>query len=70
MNWLENLKVAFHMITLTSPALKGKDAKQELTQAFAGGQYEDPRGIYYGGKSPEPQVAWVKAILDKTLNRV
>lgn len=48
-------------------ALRGSEAEQELTQAFAGGQYRDPRGIYFGGSTYEPQVEWTQKLLDQTL---
>jgi hypothetical protein len=48
-------------------AIRGKKSRNSLRHAFAGGQYQDHHGIYYGGKKPEPQVAWVDGILKKIL---
>lgn len=50
---------------LLLPTLMGK--KQELTQAIAGGQYEDPKGIYFGGLKLEPQVLWLGRLLENVL---
>lgn len=65
-SWKDALSIVFHFARI---ALKGKEAEAELTQAFAGGQYHDPQGIYFGGKSYEPQVDWVRKILEQNLTK-
>ena len=59
----ESLKITLGLLL---PTLMGK--KQELTQAIAGGQYEDPKGIYYGGGALEPQVLWLDRLLKNILS--
>ncbi len=61
----QTFKIAAGMI---GSALRGKEARHELTQAFAGGQYVDPKGIYFGGQDFEPQVQWVGALLDRVVS--
>lgn len=34
--------------------------KKRITQVAVGGQYQNPKGIYYGGQSPEPHVVLLK----------
>ncbi len=34
--------------------------KKKITQVAVGGQYQNPKGIYYGGQSPEPHVALLR----------
>jgi hypothetical protein len=36
-----------------------KESKDKLTQATAGGQYQFPQGIFYGGSKKEPQVQFL-----------
>ncbi|MEZ4814168.1 MAG: M14 family metallopeptidase [Bdellovibrionota bacterium] len=45
----------------------GGSRREEFTQAFAGGQYSDPKGVYFGGQDFEPQVMWFSKILDEIL---
>ena len=59
---VESLQISLGLIV---PTLMGK--RQELTQAIAGGQYEDPKGIYFGGRQLEPQVLWLKYVLENIL---
>ncbi len=40
----------------------------EIRQASVGGQYNFPKGIYYGGSAPEPVVVWLESILPEILN--
>jgi hypothetical protein len=60
---LESLLITLKLLV---PTLLGK--KQELTQAIAGGQYEDASGIYYGGVELEPQVLWLQNLLENELS--
>lgn len=39
----------------------------EMNQAVAGGQREEPRGLFYGGQAVEPQIEWLKNQLDGKL---
>jgi len=61
--FVESLKITLGLLL---PTLMGK--KEELTQAIAGGQYEDPKGIYYGGAALEPQVLWLDRLLKNVLS--
>lgn len=38
---------------------------QEMNQAVAGGQREEPRGLFYGGLQPEEQIPWLGTFLDE-----
>ncbi len=60
--FLETLQITMGLLI---PTLLGK--KQELTQAIAGGQYEDSKGIYFGGAQREPQVLWLENLLENVL---
>lgn len=60
--FLESLQITMGLLL---PTLMGK--KRELTQAIAGGQYEDPKGIYFGGTQLEPQVLWLEHLLGNVL---
>jgi len=61
-------KSAFRIIyNFAQIALRGKAAEAELTQAFAGGQYQDAQGIYFGGTEHQPQVKWIDQVLEQTL---
>ncbi|MCX7679834.1 MAG: M14 family metallopeptidase, partial [Spirochaetes bacterium] len=42
---------------------------RELRQAILQGQYEFPRGVYYGGKEAEPQVKLIASEVKPILNR-
>jgi len=62
--FLDKLTIGLRMLR---HAMKGVGARQKLRQAFAGGQYSDSKGIFYGGRAHEPQVKWVANLLDKII---
>lgn len=63
-SWIDRLRLSFSLI---GAALRGATQRQKVTRAFAQGQYSDPKGIYFGGKEYEAQVAWIDKILTKKM---
>lgn len=58
----------FHNITMLPRVgwLLVTKPKGFLLQATAGGQYIDPKGLFYGGNKPEPQIIFLQDYLKKT----
>lgn len=52
------------------PLISFQMSFDELNQAVAGGQREFPEGLFYGGQSAEPQVAWLGDFLDHELRSI
>ena len=63
LNPLDKLKSSFFSdikLFIRSLILLVQNGKKSLTQAIVGGQYQYPKGIYFGGQSTEPNVGILK----------
>ena len=63
--WAERARIFFGLLGV---AMGGARAENIFTHAFASGQYEDEKGVYYGGAGAEPQVEWMATLLKSLMS--